>query len=150
MFIEGVLVNSKFRKFTDAEIACYRKPFLEEGVGRMAMLTWPREIPIEGKPQNVWDLVERYTEWLEDSDGSNSKDEDKYVPGGTIGKLFINAEPGSILIGKQRERVRKFKNQEEITVRGKHFIQEDSWIEIGDAVARFVMGKKAGGGRAKL
>ena len=51
-----------------------------------------------------------------------------------IPKLFINAEPGSILVGKQRNFCRAWKNQKEVTVAGRHFIQEDSPNEIGRAI----------------
>ena len=51
---------------------------------------------------------------------------------------LINAEPGAILIGPQREFCRRWKNQEEVTIRGSHFIQEDSPHEIGRAIADFV------------
>ncbi len=53
-------------------------------------------------------------------------------------KLFINADPGSILTGPQREFCRTWANQQEVTVKGIHFIQEDSPREIGQAVAEFV------------
>jgi haloalkane dehalogenase len=53
-------------------------------------------------------------------------------------KLFVNADPGSILVGPQREFCRTWPNQQEVTVRGTHFVQEDSPDEIGRAVAAFV------------
>jgi haloalkane dehalogenase len=83
-------------------------------------LTWPREIPIEGEPADVVQIVSEYGDWLAASD----------VP-----KLFINAEPGAILTGPQREFCRTWPNQQEVTVRGTHFIQEDSPDEIGRAIA---------------
>ena len=55
-----------------------------------------------------------------------------------IPKLFINANPGTILTGDQREFVRSWKNQKEITVKGNHFIQEDSADEIGSALNEFI------------
>ena len=69
------------------------------------------------------EVVENYSNWLSFSD---------------LPKLFINADPGSILIGKQREFCRSWPNQEEVTVKGTHFIQEDSPDEIGKAVSKFV------------
>ena len=53
-------------------------------------------------------------------------------------KLFINADPGSILIGEQREFVRSWKNLNEVTVKGNHFIQEHSPEEIGEAIKDFI------------
>ena len=94
-----------------------------QGDGRRPTLSWPRQIPIEGEPADVVAVVEDYARWLSASD----------VP-----KLFVNAEPGSILVGRQRELCRRWPNQSEVTVKGLHFVQEDSADEIGQAVADFV------------
>jgi len=123
MFVERVLPSSVIRNLNDDEMAVYRKPFANAGEDRRPTLTWPRMIPIEGKPADVVETVEEYSAWLSASD----------VP-----KLFINAEPGSILTGRQREICRRWSNQAEITVKGLHFLQEDSPDEIGRAVADFV------------
>jgi haloalkane dehalogenase len=123
MFVERVLPGSVLRKLTDDEMAEYRRPFANAGEDRRPTLTWPRQIPIEGEPADVVRVVEDYSAWLATSD----------VP-----KLFINAEPGSILTGRQRELCRAWRNQTEVTVKGLHFVQEDSPDEIGQAVAEFV------------
>ena len=60
------------------------------------------------------------------------------MAGNDLPKLFVNADPGAILTGPQREFCRSWKHQEEVTVRGRHFIQEDAPDEIGQAVAAFV------------
>ncbi len=125
VFVENVLPGSILRKLDDEEMAAYRAPFAEAGEGRRPTLTWPRQIPIEGEPADVVEIVSRYGEWLAGSD----------VP-----KLFVNAEPGAILIGPQREFCRSWPNQQEVTVKGSHFIQEDSPDEIGEAVARWRSG----------
>ena len=122
LFVEGILPNSVLRKLTEEEMNVYRKPFLEEGERRRPMLTWPREIPIEGEPEDVCSIVMAYGKWLQDCE---------------IPKLFINAEPGSILTGRQRQFCRRFRKQHEVTVKGSHFIQEDSPDEIGTAIAEF-------------
>ena len=122
LFVEGILPNSVLRKLTEEEMNFYRKPFLEEGERRRPMLTWPREIPIEGEPEDVCSIVTAYGKWLQDCE---------------IPKLFINAEPGSILTGRQRQFCRRFRKQNEVTVKGSHFIQEDSPDEIGTAIAGF-------------
>jgi haloalkane dehalogenase len=103
-------------------MAVYRRPYLEPGESRRPTLTWPREIPVEGEPADVVEIVARYGEWLSASD----------VP-----KLFINAEPGAILTGRQREFCRSWPNQREVTVKGIHFVQEDSPREIGQAIAEW-------------
>lgn len=119
LFVEAVLPASIMRELSDEEHDQYRKPFLEPE-HRRPTLTWPREIPIEGEPADVTEIVAAYGEWL---------------PTSPIPKLFINAEPGAILHGEQREFCRSWQNQTEITVPGIHFIQEDSADEIGTAIA---------------
>jgi len=119
IFVERVLPGSVLRDLTGDEMAVYRRPFARPGEDRRPTLSWPRQIPIEGEPADVHDIVERYGNWLKDSD---------------IPKLFINAEPGAILTGPQREFCRSWKNQAEVTVAGAHFIQEDSPQEIAAAI----------------
>jgi haloalkane dehalogenase len=119
LFIEGVLPSSILRKLSDEEMAAYRAPFALE-VDRQPMLNWPRQIPIAGEPPHVVTLVQQYAQWLSAS---------------SVPKLFVNAEPGSILVGAQREFCRSWPNQQEVTVPGLHFIQEDSGASIGEAVA---------------
>jgi haloalkane dehalogenase len=123
MFVERILPASVLRKLTEKEMAEYRRPFANPGEDRRPTLTWPRMIPIEGEPADVVKVVEDYSAWLAKSD----------VP-----KLFINAEPGSILTGRQRDICRQWPNETEVTVKGLHFIQEDSPDEIGGSVAEFV------------
>ncbi len=125
MFVERVLPSAVIRDLTEAEMTIYRKPYLQPGEDRRPTLTWPRMIPIEGEPPEVCQVAEDYGAWLSTSD----------VP-----KLFINADPGSLLVGGQREFCRGWPNQTEITVKGSHFVQEDSPDEIGQAVAEFVKG----------
>jgi len=120
IFVERVLPSSVLRDLTAEEMAVYRRPFEEAGESRRPTLTWPRQIPIEGEPADVHDIVASYSAWLTESD---------------IPKLFINAEPGSILVGAQREFCRTWNNQQEVTVAGMHFLQEDSPHEIGKAIA---------------
>jgi haloalkane dehalogenase len=122
LFIEGVLPSSILRKLTDREMAEYRAPFVETD-SRQTMLNWPRQIPIAGEPAHIVELVQQYAGWLQRS---------------SIPKLFINAEPGSILVGTQREFCRTWPHQKEVTVKGLHFIQEDSPDEIGRALADWI------------
>jgi haloalkane dehalogenase len=118
-FIERILPSSILRTLSDEEMAVYRAPFSEPGESRRPTLTWPRQIPIEGDPADVHNIVEEYAAWMASND---------------LPKLFINADPGSILTGRQRDFVRTWPNQTEVTVAGSHFIQEDSPDEIGAAV----------------
>ena len=119
-FIEKVLPGSIIRALSSDEMNEYRRPFLNSGEDRRPTLSWPREIPIEGQPRNVCEIVNQYAEWMQTND---------------IPKLFINAEPGAITTGKIREFCRSWKNQTEVTVKGKHFVQEDSPDEIGKAIS---------------
>ena len=98
----------------------YRRPYLEPGESRRPTLSWPREIPIDGHPPDVVEIAEGYSRWLSTS---------------PLPKLFINGDPGAILVGAQREFCRSWPNQSEVTVRGSHFLQEDSPDQIGEAIA---------------
>lgn len=119
VFVERVLPGSVLRGLTDEEMAVYRRPFENAGEDRRPTLTWPRQIPLAGEPEDVCQVTDAYGKWLCQSD----------VP-----KLFINAEPGAILTGEQREFCRRFPNQTEVSVAGSHFIQEDSPNEIAAAI----------------
>ncbi len=124
LFIEAVLPGSILRKLSDEEMNEYRSPFNDE-TSRRPMLDWPRQIPLENEPPEICKIVESYSQWMVKNE---------------LPKLFINAEPGAILIGKQREFCRTWKNQKEITVKGSHFIQEDSPNEIGSAIFDWLSG----------
>jgi haloalkane dehalogenase len=123
VFVERVLPGSVLRGLTEDEMAVYRRPFENEGESRRPTLTWPRQIPLDGEPADVHEIVARYADWLCNSG---------------IPKLFINAEPGAILTGPQREFCRGFPNQTEVTVAGSHFIQEDSPREIAAAIREWL------------
>ena len=125
LFVERVLPGSVLRKLTDAEMAEYRKPFVQRE-DRWPTLTWPREIPIAGEPADVVAIAAAYSQWLATSD---------------LPKLFVNADPGAILIGVLREFCRTWPNQTEVTVAGSHFIQEDSGAAIGQAIAQWIAAK---------
>ena len=123
VFVERILPASVLAPLPDEVLDEYRRPFLKPGEDRRPTLTWPRELPIGGEPQAVIEVVERYGAFMASSE---------------IPKLFINADPGSILTGPQREFCRTWPNQTEVTVPGLHFIQEDSGPEIGAHIASWV------------
>lgn len=127
VFVERVLPGSVMRGLGEAEMAVYRAPFAEAGEARRPTLTWPRQIPIAGEPSEVVATAKAYAAFMAESD---------------MPKLFINADPGSILVGKMRDFCRSWKNQTEVTVKGTHFIQEDSPDEIGEALKTWIMEKK--------
>jgi haloalkane dehalogenase len=123
VFVERILPASIMRRLAEVEMDAYRRPWRAAGEPRRPVLQWPRELPIEGEPADVVSIVEQYGAWLAAS---------------PLPKLFVNAEPGSILVGAPREFCRAWPNQREVTVKGLHFVQEDSPDDIGRAVAEFV------------
>ena len=124
-FVELILPASTKRDLNEEEMAEYRRPFADPGEDRRPTLTWPRQIPIDGEPADVVEIVQSYADWLSQAG---------------IPKLFINANPGAILVGDQREFCRQWPNQTEVTVPGIHFVQEDSPEEIGTAIADWLRG----------
>lgn len=125
LFVEAVLPSSVLRELSREEMDEYRRPFSEPGESRRPTLRWPRELPIDGEPAEVVEIVRQYGEWL---------------AGGEIPKLFINARPGAILVGPQREFCRSWPNQTEVEVEGAHFVQEDSGAEIGRLIGAWAGG----------
>jgi len=120
VFVERILPGSVLRGLSEVEMAVYRRPFASPGEDRRPTLTWPREIPLGGEPADVVAIVQAYADWLAVSD---------------LPKLFVNADPGAILVGAQREFCRSWPNQREVTIKGSHFVQEDSPGAIGQAIA---------------
>ena len=125
IFVERVLPGSTINGISDEAMEVYRRRYAEPGESRRPTLSWPREIPINGEPPDVVAIVAEYAEWLSQT---------------PTPKLFVNADPGAILTGPQREFCRAFPNQREVTVPGVHFIQEDSPHEIGAAIAEWYAG----------
>ena len=123
VFVERVLPGSILRRLSDEEMNVYRRPFATPGESRRPTLTWPRQIPLGGEPAEVVAVVQRYADFLAQS---------------PVPKLFVNADPGAILIGTQREFCRSWPNQREVTVKGNHFLQEDSPEEIAVAIAQWL------------
>jgi haloalkane dehalogenase len=123
MFVERVLPASILRRLETAELEEYRRPFAGSREDRWPTLSWPREIPIDGEPAEVVELAAAYAEWMAEND---------------IPKLFVNADPGAILVGAQREFCHRWPHQTEVRVTGSHFVQEDSGPEIGRAIAGWV------------
>ena len=128
LFVEAVLPASVIRTLTAEEMAEYRRPFAEPGEARRPTLTWPRQIPIDGEPAEVHEIVAAYADWLATSD---------------VAKLLVVADPGAILTGGQLEFCRRWPNQREVTVAGNHFLQEDSPDDIGSAIATWLRDRAA-------
>ncbi len=123
MFIEAFLIEAEKQYFTEADKAEYRRPYLNAGEDRRPMLTWPREISLDGSPADVTEIVSAIAEWLKDS---------------PVPKLWVRGEPGFITNGRLATFCETLKSQTEVKVEGQHFLQEASGPEIGRAVADFV------------
>ena len=122
LFVERILPGGMLRHLTEEEMAHYRRPFAEAGEGRRPTLTWPRQVPFDGEPAEVAEIITAYGEWLSQS---------------PLPKLYIQGEPGSM---PQSERAfcRTWPAQSEITIRGIHFLQEDAPDEIGVDLATWL------------
>lgn len=123
LFVEAALPAGIMRQLTDDEIAEYRRPFADAGEARRPTLSWPRQLPIDGEPADVVEIVERYGAWMASAE---------------IPKLFVNGEPGWILTGRARDFCRTWPAQTEVTVAGKHYLQEDSAELIGTAISEWL------------
>ncbi len=123
VFVERLLPASVLRGLTPEEMERYRAPYREPGESRRPTLTWPRQIPLDGEPADVAEIARAYADWLVRS---------------PVPKLFVNGDPGFLATGAVRDFCRTLPNQQEVTVKGTHFLQEDSPDEIGRAVAAFV------------
>lgn len=123
LFVEKLLPGWIRRQLTEAEMNVYRRPFLSPGEDRRPTLTFPRDLPIGGTPEHMVQISQEFSDWMAATE----------VP-----KLFINGDPGAVLFGARREFCRTWKNQEEVTVVGRHFLQEDSPAEIGVAIANWL------------
>jgi haloalkane dehalogenase len=120
------------RKLSDEEMAEYRRPFAAPGEDRRPTLSWPRQLPIDGEPAEVVEIVERNAEWMSQVD---------------IPKLFINIEPGYNITGRTRDFCRTWPAQTEVTVAGLHYLQEDGPDLIGAALSEWLTSVKGGNSR---
>ncbi|MGE3597018.1 MAG: haloalkane dehalogenase [Dehalococcoidia bacterium] len=123
VFVEGVLPSATLRKLTDEEMDAYRAPFLNPGEDRRPMLTWPRQIPLADEPREVCEIVDAYGAFMKDA---------------PFPKLMIAGEPGMIMNGSAGVFARSWANQEVVTVKGLHYLQEDSPQQIVDAIASWL------------
>lgn len=118
--LEKSLPAGVLRELLPEELAEYRRPY-RRPEDRRPILQWPREIPVGGEPADVDQICTEYGRWLANTPG--------------LPKLFINAEPGSMLTGGRRDFARSWPDQTEFKVPGIHFVQEDSGAVIGQAIA---------------
>ncbi len=121
-FVENVLLK-QFPQMSEADKAAYRKPFLTPGESRRPTLTWPRQVPIDGEPAATHEAFTQYLAWLKQS---------------SLPKLFINAEPGGLVVEPRKNIPRSWPNTTEVSVPGRHFVQEESPDKIGQALAQWI------------
>jgi haloalkane dehalogenase len=124
VFVEKLFPARILRSLSEAEMAIYRRPHLRPGEDRRPTLQFPREIPVDSAPEHTAQIVKAYGDWMVMND---------------IPKLLITGDPGAVLTGSLLEYCRTWRNQEELTVRGRHFLREDSPDEIGEAIARWLV-----------
>lgn len=122
-FVEQVLPAGTLREYSPAEMAAYRAPYRDGGESRRPTLSWAREIPIDGAPADVHDIVAQNAAWMART---------------PVPKLFVNGDPGALLTGPLRDRCRGWHNQREVTVPGLHFLPEDAPEQIGSALAQWI------------
>jgi haloalkane dehalogenase len=118
-FIEFNLPAGIQRRLTEEELQQYRRPFAEPGEARRPTLTWPRQLPIDGEPADVTEIVTAYGAWLS---------------GSQVAKLYIQGNPGR-LQPSQHAFCRTWPAQSEVIVPGLHNLQEDAPDQIGQAIA---------------
>jgi len=121
-FIEVNLPATILRKLSEEEMNEYRRPFAEPGEGRRPTLSWPRQLPFDGEPADVTEIVTTYAEWLSHS---------------SIPKFFIHSDPGTMSPSALAV-CRAWPAQSEITVRGLHYPQEDSPDEVGQGLVNWL------------
>ncbi len=122
-FIEGFLIAAEKGNLSAADEAEYRRPVLNPGEDRRAMLSWARQISLDRSPADVTKIVSEMSEWLRCS---------------PIPKLWVKGDPGFISNGRLATFSQGLKNQTEVQVKGVHYLQESSGPEIGKVVANFV------------
>jgi len=109
------------RNLTEQEMNVYREPYLSSD-DRYVLLQFPRQIPIEGEPEDVWEMFSNFAEWFVIS---------------CIPKLQIYVSPGIITTLESVEfNQDTLINYESLYVgHGLHFIQEDHPQKIGRGIA---------------
>ncbi len=134
MFVEDIFLKSLASRLSEADKAVYREPWLAGGEARRPLITWPREIPVNGEPEDVHEVVVSYQGWMQEN---------------SVPKLFIRGNPAVIMVeGENRlTAARSWSNQTEVEVPGdadsefaatNHYIQEICPDEIGEALANWI------------
>jgi haloalkane dehalogenase len=122
LFLNHILPSATLTPLSAEDLVEYRRPFTRPEE-RHPMLAWPRSIPIDGEPADMVELVENYGAWMCDA---------------AMPKLLIKVELGSILTGRQLEFAQCWRNQREVPVTAKHYVQEDAPEAVSSALRDFL------------
>ena len=122
-FVEKLLLHDPISPMSEESKNEYLRPFVNSGEDRRPTLTFPRNIPFNKEPLDTHNEIKMNADFHSKSN---------------IPKLFINADPGFLLVGSQRDEVRSWVNTKEVTVKGNHFIQEDSPEDITTHIKDFL------------
>lgn len=123
-FVERILLSiGQKRKLTKTEKNYYRQPFLKKQ-NRKPIYVFPNEIPINGKPKDVYEMVNKNHEWLKTSD----------VP-----KLLLWIKTGVLIKPNHVQEMKNdYKNIEvEYVGESSHYLQEDFPTEIGQSIVNW-------------
>lgn len=125
VFVKKILPQATVRGLTAQEKSIYLEPF-QTVSSRKPIRQWPREIPIDGKPSDMQDLISRYSEKMQNSD---------------LPKLLFHADPGGIITPRVVEWSRKnLKNLTTVDIgSGIHYLQEDNPHKIGEELAKWYL-----------
>lgn len=111
-------------ELSDEVMAEYNR-YYPTAESRKILLDWPREIPVAGKPADVYEVVKANSDWLLTT---------------TFPKLMFHVDPGAIIPPQLAELLNStLQNLESIYLgKGGHFLQEDYPDEIGSGLAKWL------------
>jgi haloalkane dehalogenase len=125
LFVEGVLPGATVRKLSEEEMSVYRAPFVTPESRRP---TWrfPNEIPIEGKPADVYATME---------------DAHRALAQSSYPKLLFAGDPGALISPVVAENfARGLKNCRFVQLSsGLHYLQEDHPDVIGANIQEWLV-----------
>ena len=126
MFLKKVLPDATIRKLSKEEFDNYLRPY-PTIASRRPVRRWPQQIPINGKPEKMHQIIGAYHEWLKTTG---------------IPKLCLYAKPGAIMTKREVEMIKtSFPNTKMVDIgKGKHYVQEDCPHTIGKEIANWYDG----------
>ena len=124
-FVEGVLPAATVRKLTEEEMSVYRAPF-PTPESRRPTWRFPNELPIEGKPVDVYSTIEKAHQALAES---------------SYPKLLFVGNPGALISPAFAENfAKRLKNCRVVQLNsGLHYLQEDHPDVIGSNIKEWLI-----------